>query len=135
MKKKTIVIIVSVLSILLISFALFITIFWVNPYFKYINTHTWATVTVSGEIQSDEEGVFELTQEYLKGDTIIVGEVTLEITDIAHNGVVDMKLQSGELYDSNGNKVKKFSISLDKQGNFTMNNGTVSFQVIINRYQ
>lgn len=135
MKKKTIVIIVSVLSILLISFALLITIFLVNPYFKYIDTHTWATVMVSGEIQSDEEGVFELTQEYLKGDTIIVGEVTLEITDIAHNGVVDMKLQSGEMYDSNGNKVKKFSISLDKQGNFTMNNGTVTFQVISNRYQ
>lgn len=135
MKKKTIITILSILSILFIAIALLCTVFLVNPYFTYINTHTWATVTAEGEITADTDGDFELTQECLKGDAIKVGDVTLLITDISTSGKVELKVQSGNLYDSEGNTVKKFMISLDEQAHFTMDNGTVNFQVISNRYQ
>lgn len=135
MKKKAVVIIVSVLSILLISFALLIKIFLLNPYFKYIDTHTWATVMVSGELQSDADGEFELTQEYLKGDTITVGDVTLIITYIGTGGTVDIKVQNGNLYDKEGNTVKKFTITPNTQAHFVMDDGTINFRVVSNRYQ
>ena len=135
MKKKTVIIIASVVIVLSVLFGLFVMVFLVNPYFTYINTHTWATVTIKGELQSDAAGDFELTQEYLQGDTITVGEVTVLITDIGSEGTVDLKVQSGNLYDSEGNQVKKFSINPDKQAHFTMDDGTVNFMVISNRYE
>lgn len=135
MKKKTVIIIASVVIVLSVLFGLFVMVFLVNPYFTYINTHTWATVTIKGELQSDATGDFELTQEYLQGDTITVGEVTVLITDIGSEGTVDLKVQSGNLYDSEGNQVKKFSINPDKQAHFTMDDGTVNFMVISNRYE
>lgn len=135
MKKKTVIIIASVVIVLSVLFGLFVMVFLVNPYFTYINTHTRATVTIKGELQSDATGDFELTQEYLQGDTITVGEVTVLITDIGSEGTVDLKVQSGNLYDSEGNQVKKFSINPDKQAHFTMDDGTVNFMVISNRYE
>jgi len=135
MKKKTVIIIASVVIVLSVLYGLFVMFFLVNPYFTYINTHTWATVTIKGELQSDAAGDFELTQEYLQGDTITVGEVTVLITDIGSEGTVDLKVQSGNLYDSEGNQVKKFSINLDKQAHFTMDDGRVNFMVISNRYE
>lgn len=135
MKKKTVIIIASVVIVLSVLFGLFVMVFLVNPYFTYINTHTWATVTTKGELLSDAVGDFELTREYLQGDTITVGEVTVLITDIGSEGTVDLKVQSGNLYDSEGNQVKKFSINPDKQAHFTMDDGTVNFMVISNRYE
>ena len=135
MKKKTVIIIASVVIVLSVLYGLFVMVFLVNPYFTYINTHTWATVTIKGELQSDAAGDFELTQEYLQGDTITVGEVTVLIMDIGSEGTVDLKVQSGNLYDSEGNQVKKFSINLDKQAHFTMDDGRVNFMVISNRYE
>lgn len=132
MNKKTITIVVSAILALLIAGAIFIAIFLVNPYFTYINTHTWATVTASGEIASDE---FKLTEEYLQGDTITVGDVSVVITDIGSEGTVKIKVQSGNLYDEAGNTVRKFTIDLDRQAHFSMDGGTVTFEVISNRYQ
>ncbi len=135
MKKKTVIMIASAVIVLSVLFGVFFVVFLVKPYFTYIDTHTWATVTARGELQSDAGGEFELTQEYLQGDTITVGEVTILITNIGSEGTVDLKVQSGNLYDSEGNKVKKFSINPDKQAHFTMDDGTVDFMVISNRYQ
>ncbi|MBQ7765295.1 MAG: hypothetical protein IJ397_00455 [Lachnospiraceae bacterium] len=135
MKKKTVIVIASVVIVLSVLLGLFLMFFLVNPYFTYINTHTWATVTTRGELQSDTAGNVELTQEYLQGESITVGEVTVIITDIGSEGTVDLKVQSGNLYDSEGNSVKKFTIHLDEQTHFTTDGGTVDFMVISNRYE
>ena len=135
MKKKTIIVTLSMLSVLFIAIALLCMVFIVKPYFTYINTHTWATVTASVELASDAEDEFELTQEYLQGDTIIVGEVCVVITDIGSEGTVELKVKSGNLYDEAGNAVGKFTIGLDRPASFSMDGDTVTFEVISNRYE
>ena len=135
MNKKTITIVVSAILTLLIAAAIFITVFLVNPYFKYINTHTWATVSVRGEWNDATDDGLALTEEYLQGDTITVGDVGVVITDIGSEGTVKIKVQSGNLYDEAGKTVEKFTIDLDRQAHFSTDDGTVTFEVISNRYQ
>lgn len=135
MNKKTITIVVSAILTLLIAAAIFITVFLVNPYFTYINTHTWATVSVRGEWNDATDDGLALTEEYLQGDTITMGDVSVVITDIGSEGTVKIKVQSGNLYDEAGKTVEKFTIDLDRQAHFSTGGGTVTFEVISNRYQ
>ena len=135
MKNKKRIIIISIFAMLFLIFAVLFTVFLVVPYFRFIDNNTWATVTIEGEITPGANGVFELTQEYLKGDAITVGDVTLKITDIGTEGTVRLKVQSGNLYDTNGNAVKKFKIDLNNGAEYIMDNGSVNFTVISNRYQ
>ena len=135
MNKKTITIVVSAILTLLIAAAIFITVFLVNPYFTYINTHTWATVSVRGEWNDATDDGLALTEEYLQGDTIAMGDVSVVITDIGSEGTVKIKVQSGNLYEETGKTVEKFTIDLDRQAHFSTDGGTVTFEVISNRYQ
>ena len=71
----------------------------------------------------------------MQGDTITVGDVGVVITDIGSEGTVKIKVQSGNLYDEAGKTVEKFTIDLDRQAHFSTDGGTVTFEVISNRYQ
>lgn len=135
MNKKTIIIVVSATLAMLMAVALFFTVFLVIPYLDYINTHTWATVSVRGEWNDATDDGLTLTEEYLQGDTITVGDVGVVITDIGSEGTVKIKVQSGNLYDEAGKTVEKFTIDLDRQAHFSTDGGTVTFEVISNRYQ
>ena len=131
--KKNILIIGAVVSVIWVL--AFFVILLVNPYFKYINTHTWATVSAKVELSADADGGVELIEEYLQGDMITAGDVSVVITDIGSEGTVKLKVQSGNLYDEAGNAVEKFKIGLDKPKTLSMDGGTVTFEVTSNRYE
>lgn len=78
--------------------ALLMTLFIVSIN-HYFDTHTWATICISGEINSDTFDSFAEEHEYLKGDNIEFGNVILVITDIIVKGVkANYKLNDGTVY-------------------------------------
>lgn len=102
---------------------------------RYTDTHTWATVSVAGELHADTDEIFAKEQEYLKGDTIAFGNVILKITDITHDGTVTFSVRQGELFDETGAAVHTGSIVRDTVLRCQTENGTVSLTVTDNRYQ
>lgn len=130
-KKKKIIIIVVTVLVLALS-AIVITVAEIN---KYVDTHTWATVSISGEINSDTADAFSEQREYLKGDSISFGDVILDITDITHDGEVTFSVKQGNMYNESGESVGKDTLTKGVKSNYKLNNGTVSLTVTDNRYQ
>ncbi len=106
------------------------------PIERYIDTHTWATITVRGMSDSDTNESFVDTAEHLKGDTINVYEmITLSVDDITHDGTVDFSVTKGELYDEKEERVFSFSINKKQKVSYKMKDGTLSVSVNSSRYQ
>lgn len=129
-KKKIIIIFVTVLVLALSAVA--VAVAEIN---KYIDTHTWATVSISGEINSDTADAFSEQREYLKGDRISFSNVILDITDITHNGEVTFSVEQGNLYNEMGEAIGKDTLTKGEKSNYKLDNGTVSLTVTDNRYQ
>ena len=125
--KKTITAIIAAVLVLALLTTLFIVS--INHYF---DTHTWATIYISGEINSD---TFAKKHEYLKGDNIEFGNVILVITDITHDGTVTFSVQQGNLFNEAGEVVDTDIIVKDVKANYKLNDGTVYLIVNSNRYQ
>lgn len=122
-----IIVVVMVLAILAVIF-----ITSINHYF---DTHTWATVSVSGEINLDASDAPVKEQEYVKGDNIILGSVILKITDITHDGTVTFSVQQGNLYKEAGGAVNSDTLVKGVKANYKMDEGTVSLIVNSSRYE
>lgn len=120
--------------IFVLVFALLTTLFIVSIR-HYLATHTWATISVSGEINSDTSDAFIEEHEYLKGDTIAFGNVILVITDITHDGTVAFSVQQGNLYNDAGEIVDADIIEKGVKEYYKLNDGTASIVVTSNRYQ
>lgn len=101
----------------------------------YIDTHTWATVYITGEINSDTSDAFAEEHEYLKGDKISFAGITLKITDITHDGTVTFSVERGDLYNDYVEAVDSDIITKDENKHYKIDNGTVYIRVIGNRYQ
>lgn len=130
--KRNKAIIVIIAAVFILTFLAVSTIVSIN---KYIDTHTWATIRITGEIGSDASDSFDFENEYLKGDDIEIGNVILDITDISHDGAVSFSVREGELYDEAGEKVFSATIVKDVKSNYRLNNGAVCMTVNDNRYQ
>ena len=130
-KRKIWCIIAGVILLLLAALAVMVGI----SVQKYMDTHTWATVTVSGERHGDTDEAFDETHEYLKGDCITCGSVSLEITKITHDGTVTCKVAEGTLKDDAGVEVAGCTVTRDTPGYFIMEHGTMMLRVVSNRYQ
>lgn len=100
----------------------------------YTDTNTWATIVVDNGLQASEDG-FISEEEYLKGDTICIGSATLEIEDITHEGETTLSVQSGDVYNSNGESVETFVINYDKQAGLTIDDEYVRLYVSDNQYR
>ncbi len=127
---KIILIFAAVILILLGGLAV-ITIRYIN---HYTDTNTWATIVIDHGLQASEDG-FYLEEEYLKGDIIHIGTATLEIEDITHQGETTIRVQSGDVYNSNGESVETFVINYDKQAGLTIDDEFVRLYVSNNKYR
>lgn len=130
-KKKKIFAIISAVLIVIALIILFVIL----SISRYIDTHTWAAISVSGEINSSPTDAFAYEQEYLKGDNLSFGDVILNITDITTDGTVEFEVQQGDLLNANGESVNDGTLVKSGRADYKMNNGYVSLIVIDNRYQ
>jgi hypothetical protein len=130
MKKR--IIRVFVIFAILLAITAIISVHGVN---RYIDTHTWATISISGENHSDTYDAFSEEHEYMKGDHISTGDLSLLITKIRHNGDVTFKVERGSLYDGNGEKIKSDTISKNKKITYRTDNGNIQLNVISVGYE
>ena len=129
-RKKLFIAVGCIFALLIALIAVFVA--EVN---RYADTHTWATVAVSGEMHADTDEAFVESHEYLKGDTIAFGNVTLEVTNITTDGTVTFSVQRGELYNETGEAIQTGSIGKEEPARYKIAQGTVSLTVTDNRYQ
>lgn len=130
MKKR--IIRVFVIFAILLAITAIISVHGVN---RYIDTHTWATISISRENHSDTYDAFSEEHEYMKGDHISTGDLSLLITKIRHNGDVTFKVERGSLYDGNGEKIKSDTISKNKKITYRTDNGNIQLNVISVGYE
>ena len=129
-KNKIIISIVAVVFILA-----FLAVSAIRSINKYVDTHTWATIHVTGESSSIASGSFDHKHEYLKGDIIDIGNVKLYITDISTNGTVTFSVQQGYLYTEAGQPIVEATIFKGSKSNYKLKDGVVSLTVTDNRCQ
>lgn len=131
-KNNKLIFIIIGMILILVSSAIYIVVYEIN---YYVDTHTWATVSISGELSSDTSDAFSEEHEYLKGDKIVFGNVILYITDITHDGTVTFSVEQGELCNEAGETVKTAQIKKGVTSGYKLKNGAVSLTVSSNRYQ
>lgn len=102
---------------------------------KYIDTHSWATITVSGEVNAETSDAYIDTYEYLQGEIISFDSVSLEIKDITHDGTVDFKVVNGHIYDESGEEVREGTLYKGEKEHYKINNGAFYISVDSSRYE
>lgn len=128
--RKTIVLLISVFAFIVI----FVGFLYIQL-LKYHDTHTWATIWISGTVEAETSDAFEQENECLKGDTISAGGVTLYIDRIEHDGTVTFHVKQGEMKDANGELVKKETLTAHDKKRYRLTNGSIQVEVISNRYE
>lgn len=128
---KTVIIIIAILFglIMLGCFLVYCSVR------KYIDTHSWATITVSGEVNAETSDAFMETREYLQGEIIAFDSVSLEIKDITHDGTVDFIVVHGHIYDESGKEVREDTIYKGEKEYYKINHGTFCISVDSSRYE
>lgn len=128
--RKTIAVLISLLAFIIALLA-----FLVNRFNHYFDTHTWATISISGMIEDETSDAFEQSQECLKGDTISVQGTILYIDKIEHDGTVYFHVKQGEMKNENGELVEKDVLTSHDKKRYRVKNGSIHIEVISNRYQ
>ncbi len=126
--------IIKILLVLLIVVAALIA-FLYGEVLKYTDTHTWATIYMTGTMDSDTADTFSEEHEYLKGEDIVIGTTILRITKITHAGDVTFEVKQGEIKNDSGVIVLVDTISLNESKWYRMSNGNFNLRVTNNRYQ
>lgn len=134
MKSKKVIKIVSIIAAVICVLLGGLAVITIKYIKYYTDTNTWATIVVDNGLQASEDG-FISEEEYLKGDSICIGSATLEIEDITHEGETTLSVQSGDVYNSNGESVKTFVINYDKQAGLTIDDEYVRLYVSDNQYR
>ena len=124
----------NLIIVLALVLALIGGIVWTSVYSvgKYFDNNTWASIRVSGVAESETSDAFEEEHEYLQGDRISIGNVTLLITDITHDGDVSYKVEQGRLMDDGGEEVTDGILHPDQNTSFRLDNGYVD--ILITRH-
>ncbi len=131
-KKKKTIIIVTLAGVFVI---IGLIVFGVWAIQQYMDKNTWATVRVTGAVQSDTADAFESEQECLKGDTLSFAGVILRITDIRHDGTVSFSVEQGKLLNENGAAVSSGMLVKKTGTDYRLDNGYVTLTVTSNRYR
>ena len=131
-KKRKRFIIIIITAVLISAFLTALVIISIK---KYSDTHTWATIRIAGSTDPASSGSFDYLNEYLKGDSIVVGDVILEITDISIDGTVAFSVRQGDLYNGSGKTIEADTVIKDVKSNYKLDNGAFSLTVTDNRYQ
>lgn len=128
--KTVIIIIAIVFSLIMLGYFLVY-----RSVRKYIDTHSWATITVSGEVNAETSDAFMETHEYLQGEIIAFDSVSLEIKDITHDGMVDFVVVHGHIYDESGKEVREDTLYKGKKEYYKINHGAFYISVDSSRYE
>ena len=131
-KKKKIIIISTIVAVFII---IGLIVFGVWEIQQYMDRNTWATIRVTGAVQSDTADAFEGDQECKKDDTLSFAGVRLRITDIRHDGTVTFSVEQGKLLDENGAAVTSGKLVLHEKADYKLTNGWVQLTVTSNRYR
>ena len=131
-KKKKIIIISTIVAVFII---IGLIVFGVWEIQQYTDRNTWATIRVTGAVQSDTADAFESEQECLKGDTLSFAGVILRITDIRHDGTVSFSVEQGKLLNENGAAVSSGMLVKKTGTDYRLDNGYVTLTVTSNRYR
>ncbi len=126
------VIVILTIIILLFAGGVIIVVREMN---HYVDTHTWATVRVTGEMHSDTDDAVYEEHEYLKGDYISFADVSLMITNITNDGDVSFSVQRGHLYNTQKQEIKSDTLHRAVNTAYATDTGSISLQVTNNRYQ
>lgn len=133
MTKKKKIIIISVIAAVFIIIGIAVFAVWGIQH--YMDKNTWATIRVTGAVQSDTADAFEGEQECLKGDTLSFAGVILRITDIRHDGTVSFSVEQGKLLNENGAAVSSGMLVKKTGTDYRLDNGYVTLTVTSNRYR
>ena len=134
MKSKKVIKIVSIIAAVICVLLGGLTVITIKYINYYTDTNTWATIVIDHGLQASEDGFYS-EEEYLKGDIIHIGKATLEIEDITHQGETTIRVQSGDVYNSNDESVETFVINYDKQAGLTIDDEFVRLYVSNNKYR
>ncbi len=134
--KRIIILIVACLLVVVIA-ACFVMYKSIT---KYMDTHTWATIRITGTVDSETTEAFYEDREFLKYDTYSLHNTTFIIEDITHDGEVTIKFEP-EVNNSDTGELISVAI-IDKNDVLNIkevcSNGdsaTWQLRVISNRYQ
>ena len=123
---------VFVIFWVLLAITIAVSVYAVNGYF---DSHTWAVISVGGERNTETADAFEQEREYLKGDSISTGDISLLITDITHDGDVTFSVERGSLYTDEGESVKTDTVSKNDKKSYRTDNGYIQIFVKSSRYE
>lgn len=135
MKRKRILKIVIIIIAILLGLIMLGYFLLYRSVRKYIDTHSWATITISGEVNAETSDAFMETREYLQGEIISIDSVSLEIKDITHDGTVDFIVVQGQIYDESGKEVREETLYKGKKERYKINNGAFYINVDSSRYE
>ncbi len=124
----------SVVTVIVFYFGIY------NPLKKYKDTHTWATIRITGTVESDTSDAYEESAEFLKGDTYHLHNTTVTIEDITTAGEVTLRFEPAVIQLTTGETVSEVVIGKDDIFGFeeVCSDGASAqwqFRVISNRYQ
>lgn len=123
----------SIITIAIV--AAFAWLVFIVPISKYYDNNTWATIRITGESHTDIDEAFYEDRECLKGDQISIGNISLEITKITHDGEVYFDVVNGIITDNSGNEIRQDSLVKGVKKNYTSMDTVFSIEVISNRYR
>nr|MBQ8252831.1 hypothetical protein [Lachnospiraceae bacterium] len=128
----------KILLIAIITIAIIAVLVWlvfIVPISRYFENNTWATIRITGESHTDTDEAFYEDRECLKGDRISMGNISLEITQITHDGEVYFNVVSGTITDDRGNEINQDSLIKGVKKDYTSKDIVFSLEVIGNRYR
>ena len=122
------------LLIAIIAIAI-IVVLVIVPISRYFENNTWATIRITGESHTDTDEAFYEDRECLKGDRISMGNISLEITQITHDGDVYFDVVRGTITDNRGNEINQDSLTKGVKKDYKSKDIVFSLEVIGNRYR
>lgn len=131
--------IIVIMTLLLLMVIILYFVFY-RPIKEYMDTHTWATIRVTGTVGAETSDAFEESREFLKGDTYQLHNTTVIIEDITTDGEVTIKFEPKVNNSDTGELIEVAVIGKNDVLNIkeVCNNGDSviwQFRVISNRYQ
>ena len=131
--KRLIILLVAIIAIVIV--AALVWLVFVVPIIEYCDNNTWATIRITGESHADTDEAFYEDRECLKGDQISIGNISLEITKITHDGEVYFDVVSGIITDDSGNEIWQDALVKGVKKDYASMDTVFSLEVISNRYR
>ena len=130
------IIAMTIIMLIILVFSLFLY----KQVTKYFDTHTWATLQVSGTVMSETADAVEERREFLQGDTYSLHNTEVIIMDITHDGEVTMKFEPAVINSETDEQIETIVIGEKDLLNIKEvcsdgDSASWQFRVVSHRYQ